>query len=187
MLEYVLSGAPSLDDLADELIELLQDDLAKERARAESLQAKVAELEREHETTKKAWDEQGQEGWDNAATQKARAEFLQSQLAEVQIERDQFMIASRMRPRPYADTDAGLVAQVKALQSQLAAAQEQFQMETRRTSELSQMLIKFIDHHAVIHTSGPWSRGCDTCALVLDAKALLLKPVNIDAAQGDPS
>lgn len=53
-----------------------------------------------------------------------------------------------------------------------------FQQETRRTSELSALLQRWIERHEAEHEPGPWSRSCAVCALVGESRALLVRPIN---------
>ena len=76
--------------------------------------------------------------------------------------------------------DWGAVRNVDHIEAALIEERRKFQQETLRTSELSALLKRFADKHRHQHTPGPWSRGCDLCALVGEADELLGKPINTD-------
>jgi hypothetical protein len=59
-----------------------------------------------------------------------------------------------------------------------------FQAETRRTSELTRLLQKWVARHEQEHGAGPWSRDCDLCALVGESKALMDRPINEPPTEG---
>lgn len=61
------------------------------------------------------------------------------------------------------------------------AEREKFQRETLRTSEQATLLRKWMERHIREHYPGPWSRGCEVCALVGETEALLAKPINAAA------
>ena len=68
-----------------------------------------------------------------------------------------------------------LAAVVEALEQE----RQKFQRETLRTSELSVMLLRFIQKH---HDKGcraeRWPKSCDVCDLMLEGETLLAKPLN---------
>lgn len=61
-----------------------------------------------------------------------------------------------------------------------------FQQETRRTSELSRLLKRWIDRHEAEHGPGPWAKSCEVCALVGESNALLARPINDPAPNAAP-
>lgn len=74
----------------------------------------------------------------------------------------------------------GLLDHIASLERQLEDAKAQFRAETLRTSEYAVMIDKMIARLCVEHEPGAWSRSCESCALVLEARALRMKPININ-------
>lgn len=71
-------------------------------------------------------------------------------------------------------------ARIDSLERELQDAKAQFRAETLRTSEYAVMIDKMIARLCVEHEPGAWSRSCESCALVLEARALRMKPININ-------
>ena len=72
------------------------------------------------------------------------------------------------------------LTRIASLERQLEDAKAQFRAETLRTSEYAVMIDKMIARLCVEHEPGAWSRSCESCALVLEARALRMKPININ-------
>lgn len=68
---------------------------------------------------------------------------------------------------------------VDALEDERLRLQAQFQRETLRTSDLSVLLLEWINRHEAEHEPGVWSRSCGVCALVKRSRELLETPLNV--------
>lgn len=87
-----------------------------------------------------------------------------------------------------ASTPASPQAPAPSAATATALEQERakFQQETRRTSELSRLLKRWIDRHEAEHGPGPWAKSCEVCALVGESNALLARPINDPAPSAAP-
>ena len=71
---------------------------------------------------------------------------------------------------------------IAELEAALDEERAKFQNETLRTSELTQLLLRFAHLHTDRgHAPGAWSRTCIDCELVVEARALISKPINVRA------
>lgn len=92
---------------------------------------------------------------------------------------------------PYVRVD-DVLDRLKALtantwQTMYEDERDKFQQETRRTSELNVMLRKILKRlHDMGCRAEEWNKKCATCDLMIEAEALLNRPINIPPKPEQP-
>ena len=86
-------------------------------------------------------------------------------------------------PRTEAELREAIEAAPQTWELAYREEARKFQQETLRTSELTQLLQRFVNDVHPEHTPGAWSRGCVRCELVKTAMELLARPINAAIAQ----
>jgi Lar family restriction alleviation protein len=121
-------------------------------------------------------DSRGSYEWDDKRYQDEFGDALTNIRAEVE------KLAARARDMSDSPSSEAELRAALVVPAALNEERRKFQQETLRTSELTQMLSKFVEEMHREHEQGAWSKGCVRCQLVAEAKELLSRPIKLPAA-----